>query len=306
MGGILTGFLSIGLGIAAGYLAPRLGIVGPGTHHALNRLAFFVAAPALLFMVVADADLSVILQAPLLVQIGATAGSGLLFLLVNRVWLRLRGADATVGAYAASYINAANIGIPVSVYVLGNPAASVPVILLQVLILGPLALVLLDSQTTGQRSWRFVLMQPVRNPIIAASALGAVVSLTGWVLPSQVYAPLRLLGGAAVPMQLLAFGMSLYGSRLLGPESFRRAAVVAAFGKTVVMPAIAFVLARFVFRMDDAMVFAAVVLAGLPTAQNVYNYSARFGRGDILARDTIMLSTLASPLVLITAALLLT
>ena len=75
--------------------------------------------------------------------------------------------------------------------------------------------------------------------------------------------------------------------------------------KVVLMPVLAFVVARFVVRADDDLVFAAVVLAGLPVAQNVYNYSARFGRGDDLARDVILLSTLAAPVTLVLAAALL-
>jgi len=305
MGGIAIGFSTIGVVIAAGWLAQRVGIVPPAAREMLIRLAFFVAAPALLVGVVADADLGALLQLPLLIQAAATAGAAAVFLLVNRLWLRLRPPETVVGAYGASYINAANIGIPVSVYVLGDAAASVPVILLQVLILGPLALCLLDLLTAGRPSWRLVATQPVRNPIILASAVGAVLALTGWQLPAVVDSPLRLLGGAAIPMQLLAFGMSLHGLRLFGPGSARAAAAVAAGIKVVLMPVLAFVVARFVVRADDDLVFAAVVLAGLPVAQNVYNYSARFGRGDDLARDVILLSTLAAPVTLVLAAALL-
>jgi len=192
MGGIAIGFSTIGVVIAAGWLAQRVGIVPPAAREMLIRLAFFVAAPALLVGVVADADLGALLQLPLLIQAAATAGAAAVFLLVNRLWLRLRPPETVVGAYGASYINAANIGIPVSVYVLGDAAASVPVILLQVLILGPLALCLLDLLTAGRPSWRLVATQPVRNPIILASAVGAVLALTGWQLPAVVDSPLRL------------------------------------------------------------------------------------------------------------------
>ena len=67
---------------------------------------------------------------------------------------------------------------------------------------------------------------------------------------------------------------------------------------------VAFVVARLVLRLYDAAVASAVTLAALPTAQNVYNYAARFGRGEILARDTILVTTIGSPVVLLVAALL--
>ncbi|MDR2722412.1 MAG: AEC family transporter [Cellulomonadaceae bacterium] len=302
---ILTGFTTIGIIIAVGYGALRCGVVGTGARDMLTRLAFFIAMPALLVNVVAEADLGDLLRLPLFIQVIVIAVAAGIFLLANRLWLRLKAPEATIGTYAASYINAANIGIPVAVYVLGDPAATVPLMLLQSLLLGPLAIMLLDLLTAGRVSWRFVLTQPLRNPIILAAIIGVVLSLTGWRLPYMVDAPLRLVGGAAIPMQLLAFGMSLSGARLLGPQSARRAAAVAALVKVVVMPVLAFVVARFVFRLDDVLVFSAVVLAGLPTAQNVYNYAGRFRRGEILARDTILLTTVMSPVVFIIAAALL-
>ena len=48
-----------------------------------------------------------------------------------------------------------------------------------------------------------------------------------------------------------------------------------------------------------------VVLAALPTGQNVYNYAARYNVGLTFARDGILLSTLTSPIfIAIVAALL--
>jgi predicted permease len=47
------------------------------------------------------------------------------------------------------------------------------------------------------------------------------------------------------------------------------------------------------------------VLAALPTAQNVYNFSSRYERGEIVARDTVLLTTiLAIPVLVVIAALL--
>ena len=302
---VLVGFAIIAVVVAAGYLCARLRIGGPDARTALNQVGFFVASPALLFTVLARADVAALVQAPLAVAaVGAVVAAGV-FVLVNRVWLRLPAPEATVGAVGSGYVNANNIGLPVAVYVLGDATAVVPVILLQLLVLAPVALLVLDATTSGRMSWRFVLAQPVRNPIILGSAAGAVVSLTGWTPPVAVMAPLDILGGAAIPMILLAFGMSLHGTRPLRRGEARAAVWVASGVKLLVMPLVVFVVARYAFGFDDAAVAAAVTLAALPSAQNVYNYAARFGRGEILARDTILVTTLASPVVLVVAALLL-
>jgi predicted permease len=48
-----------------------------------------------------------------------------------------------------------------------------------------------------------------------------------------------------------------------------------------------------------------VVLAALPTAQNVFNFAQRYGVGEILSRDVVFISTLGCLPVLFTVALLL-
>ncbi|MFB8227707.1 AEC family transporter [Cellulosimicrobium sp. NPDC055967] len=304
MGAVLTGFAIIAVVVAAGYVTARLGIGGPDARTALNRVGFFVASPALLFTVLAQADVGALFQAPLAVAAASAVVTAGVFVLVDRLWLRLPAPEATIGAVGSGYVNANNIGLPVAVYVLGDATAVVPVILLQLLVLAPVALLVLDATTSGRLSWRFVLAQPVRNPIILGSFAGAVVSLTGWTPPVAVTAPLEILGGAAIPMILLAFGMSLHGTRPLRRGEPRAAVGVASVAKLLVMPVVAFAVSRLVLGLDDAAVASAVTLAALPTAQNVYNYAARFGRGEILARDTILVTTLGSPVVLLVAALL--
>lgn len=305
MGAVLVGFAIIGVVVTAGYVSARLGVGGPEARTALNQVGFFVASPALLFTVLARADVVHLVQAPLAVAaVGALVSAGVL-VGVDRLWLRLRAPEATVGAVASGYVNANNIGLPVAVYVLGDATAVVPVILLQLLVLAPLTLLVLDATTSGRVSWRLVLAQPVRNPIILGSAAGAVVSVAGWTPPAAVMAPLEILGGAAVPVILLAFGMSLHGSRPLRRGEARAAVWAASAVKLVVMPLVVLAVARFAFGLDDAAVASAVTLAALPTAQNVYNYAARFGRGEILARDTILVTTAGSPVVLLVVALLL-
>jgi malonate transporter len=306
MQGIVTGFAIIGVVIAAGYVAARLRLGGPEAGTALNRIGFFVASPALLFTVVADADLGALLGLPLLVQLVSAVVVAAMFVTVNLLWFRLRTPEATIGALGSSYVNAGNIGLPVAVYVLGDATAVVPVIALQLLVVSPLVLLLLDASTTGTVSWKFVLSQPVRNPIILGALGGAAVSLSGVTVPDVVIEPLQILGGAAVPMILLAFGMSLHGSTPLRGEESQAPVVVASVLKAVVMPAVAFVAARYVFGLDDGEVVAAVTLASLPTAQNIYNYAARFRRGDVLARDIVLVTTLASPVVMLVATVLLT
>jgi len=104
---------------------------------------------------------------------------------------------------------------------------------------------------------------------------------------------------------LVNFGMSLSGSRLLAPGTGRRDVVLATLLKVLAMPAIAYLIAHYGFGMNGHELFAIVVLAALPTAQNVFNYAQRYERGVVIARDSILLTTVLCIPVLVLIAFLL-
>jgi malonate transporter len=303
--GVLVGFAIIGVVILIGYIVGRAGVLGEHAPFVLSRIVFFVLSPALLFTVLADADVHQLFSSMLAVSAVSAVLACLLFAGVALLVFRRKVPEAVIGSAASGYVNANNIGIPVAVYVLGNTAYSAPVILLQLLVLAPITLTILDITTSGKASlWRIV-SRPLTNPLIIASVLGVVVSVTGIEIPQPVMEPFRIVGAAAVPVVLIAFGMSLHGQQLLAPGSGRRDILLASTVKLAVMPLIAWVFGRFVFGLDHDELFAAVVLAGLPTAQNIFVYAQRYDRGVTLARDTVLITTVGSVPVLVLVALLL-
>lgn len=303
--GVLEGFAIIGVVIAAGYLVGRLGLLGPHSRFVLSRVVFFVLSPCLLFTVLADADVDVLFSSVLVVSAIAAVTSFLIYAVVAFGLWRRPAAEGAIGMAAAGWVNANNIGIPIAVYVIGDAASVAPVIMMQLIVFTPLLLTLLDVVTSGRTSIGRVLSQPVRNPIIIGSALGALVSATGVEVPELVFEPIRLVGAAAVPVVLIAFGISLHGQRALAPGSSRRDVILASAVKLLVMPAVAWALGRFVFELPAQQLFALVVISALPTAQNVFNYAQRYERGEIVARDTVLITTVGSVLVLLIIAALL-
>lgn len=303
--GVLIGFAIIVVVIVLGYLIARIGLLGRDADPMLNRLAFFVLLPALLFTVLAEADAHRLFSRLLPVSAIAAVAAIAVYLAVALGAWRRPLPEATVGALGSGYVNANNIGLPVSLYVLGDVSSSAPVILLQLVVLAPIALTVLDLSTASQRSLRRILLQPVRNPLIIASLLGLVVALTGVEVPAAVMQPFELVGAAAIPVVLIAFGMSLHGARPLAPGTQRGDVVVAALLKLLAMPLIAWAVGRFLFGLEGHDLFAVVVLAALPSAQNVFTYADRYGRGAVLARDVVLVTTAGSVLVLLAVAALL-
>ena len=305
MVGVLIGFAIIVAVILVGYVVGRFDLLGPQAQHVLSRLAFFVLSPALLFTVLAEADVSHLFSALLPISAIAAVVDIAIFLVVALLVWKRPLPDATIGALASGYVNANNIGLPVSVYVLGDASSSAPVILLQLIVLAPIALTILDVSTSGRVSIGRILLQPVRNPLIVGSLLGVIVAVTRLQIPAPVLAPFQLVGGAAVPVILLTFGMSLHGSRVLAPGTDRRDVLLASSLKLAAMPVIAWLLGQFVWHLHGHRLFVVVVLAALPTAQNVFNYAQRYGVATVLARDTVLITTALSIVVLVIVAALL-
>jgi malonate transporter and related proteins len=304
--GVLEGFAVIGVVILVGYLLGRFDVLGPNARTVLSRFVFFAAAPALLFSVIATADTRVLFSPLLAVSALAAVTAGLVHIVVARfAWRRGLG-DVTVGALSSGYVNANNIGLPVAVYLLGSAAYTAPLILLQLIVFAPVALVALDTASReGRRSLIGTVLASLRNPLIVASLLGGVLAVAHVRVPSIVLEPLQLLGGASVPLMLAGFGLSLFGARPLAAGGHRRDVLLASALKILGMPAVAWLLGALVFRLPAEQLHAAVVLAGLPTAQNVLNYATRYGTGIPIARDAGLITTIGAVPVLLVASLLL-
>ena len=302
--GVLTGFAVVGVAIVVGYVIGRIDLLGAHARYVLSRLTFFVLSPFLLFVVLADADVGTLFSALLPVSMIAALIVFGIYALIAVFVLRRRLGDTVIGSLSAGLVNSNNIGIPISLYMLGNAAFSAPVILFQLLIVMPVALALLDAATTGARSVGRIMRQTLRNPMLIGSALGVLVAVLDLDLPVIVVDPLTLVANACVPIMLISFGMSLHGQRVLTTRGRRADVLIASGLKLVVMPVVAWLLA-LAFSLPDEQILIVVVLASLPTAQNVFNYSQRYDVGEIISRDTIFLTTLGCIPVLLLAALLL-
>lgn len=303
--GVLSGFAIIGAVIALGYVIQRTGIVGEGALRPLSLFIYFIASPALLFTVMVEADIGVLFSPGVAVTVIVIAVGILAYLLVAGTLLRQPLPDTVIGLLASVQANAGNIGLPVAAYVLGDVQIVAPVMLVQVLVLTPVCLVILDLSTQARIRLSTIALQPFRNPAILAALGGLALALAGVELPALVLEPFALVGGACVPLFLITFGMALRGQRLFMAGRVGHEVAVSTAIKVVLMPVAAFVLGRLVFDLGDAELFPVLVIAALPTAQNVYNVAVRFGRAESMSISTIMVTTLLSvPVLLVAAALL--
>lgn len=307
MVGVLQGFYVVWFIILVGWFVGRQRILADNARQVLSGLTFFVASPALLFETLSKAQLGEVFAEPLLVAAVSAVSTALVFFSIVKFVLKRALPESVMSSMAASLANSANLGIPIAVYVLGDASYVAPLLIFQLAFFTPIFLMILDSSTSSHRTsfWGFILMI-LRNPMIVGSGLGLLVAGTGWDVPLLVLEPIHLIGGAAIPAMLIAFGMSLNGSRPLQAAAGRRVDILLASAfKLVVQPAIAYVFARFVLGVEGHALFAAVVVASLPTAQNVFVAASRYQTGLAVAKDTVLITTVVAVPAMIGVALLL-
>ena len=308
----LAGFATIVIIIALGALLAHTRILDVESQGMLARLSFFVASPALMVTVLGRTDVSQLFSANLVASLGSVVVSATVAILLARLVWRRNASDTVIATFAASYVNAGNLGLPIAAYVLGDASLIAPMLLAQLVVLQPLGLTVLDSTVhaadpdqTRARRVAHRLSQPFKNPLMIGSLVGLLLSVTGAQLPRFLADPLTLVGGIAVPGMLIAYGISLrLGPRPGAGEPPVQVGTLVAL-KLVLQPAVAYLLGRFAVGLEGLDLLAVTVVAALPTAQNVFTHAVRYRRAEILARDSIFISTLLSvPVLLVIAAVL--
>ena len=298
MTGVLQGFAVLGSVIGLGVLLAHVKLLGAQSQQMLAKLAFYVASPALMVTVVADADVATLFSLNLAVTSAAVAVSGSIFLLISLWWFKRPVPETVIGTLCSVYVNAGNLGIPIAAYVLGDASVVAPVLLLQLLVLQPVALAVMDRSTAvAGTSRRALTLRTVTNPLLLGALVGLALALTGWQLPFVIAEPVNLLAAMAVPAMLLAYGVSLRVGPRPGTGVAKAEVGTTVVLKLLVQPVSAYLIA-LAFGLDESATFAVVVLAALPAAQNIFVHAVRYNRGVMLARDAIFLSTVLCPIAL--------
>ncbi len=287
--------------IALGAALARIRFLGPAFIADLNKLAFWIALPALLFTSASGAAAPDVRTLRLLAVL--VAGTALITLLAFGASLALRMPASTRGTLmqAAFRGNLAYIGIPVLAYSFSESpseasnralATAVIVMVLTMALYNILAVVVLQASIHSPRGidWRRSALSIVSNPLLLAGLLGLIVPLLQITLPSFLQRALEALGAAAVPIALMCIGGSLATIQIRGRRSW---IATAALLKVAVLPCLVFLFARLV-GLEPAEQRAALVFASCPTAAAAFVMARQMGGDEALASGSIALSTLLS------------
>ena len=295
--------------IGAGFVCGRMRLLGPTASSELNRFVVYLALPALLFDVVAEAHWSMLWQPGFVASyvIGAFAIFGCT--LVYRISRGHHLTDSSIDGLNAGYGNTGYIGFPLCDIVFGRQSFALVTIatIITVSVLFAVAIIFVEiGMQTERRSHRFAISVGkglIRNPLLVAPLLGAAWSALGAPLPYTATYLLHLVGNAASPCALVSLGLFL-AVRHEGSKSSRPLALSLAGLKLIAQPAITALCAYGFFRIAALPAAIAVLLSALPTGTGPFMIAEFYKREAFVTSGTIFFSTVAS-VVTLTACILL-
>ena len=198
--------------LAAGFLLCRLSVFDAGHATAINRFVFYLAAPALVFVIFARAPLGN-LNLPILASYFAAE-----FLIYCTVtWLarfvfRLAFAESLLLGMTAIFSNHVFFVLPIATLVYG-PSVALPIggVIIVDVVSFCVTVFLVDATTSKVGGSRKALAGLARNPFVYAPILGAAVWWADDYVPSGVMTFSDFAGAAAAPVSLFALGVILAG-----------------------------------------------------------------------------------------------
>lgn len=285
--------------IGLGWTLARGRLLHEAAPRVLSEFAIKIAMPALLFramLAVGDAPLELLAMPA--AYFSASMIMWVLAALATHLILRRPAADAAAIGMASTFGNGVMLGFPLLTTVLG-PSVAVPVALMSALetpLLWIIATVYVSAAgRTGAgldlKTVRGILGDLARNTIIMSMMLGLVWNLARLPVPVPVDRVLELVGRSAVPVQLIALGMSLAAFEIKGQWPTLSAITVL---KLFVYPALAYVMAVHVWALPPQWAAVVIAFASMPVGANAFVFASKYERAVGSVSAALTVSTIVS------------
>lgn len=280
--------------MALGYGTRRLGWIRREEISAINKIAFRIFLPCLLYYNVYCSDLSgsfdPLLMAYAVGGVLLTFGLSLGYTLLTEK-LPERRSVMIQGMFRSNYVI---MGIPVATALLGAGELGTVSILIAVVVplFNMLAVVVLEVFRGQRPKPLHVLGQIVKNPLVIASALGILTLAAGIRLPHILEQTIQNVSAIASPLQLFLLGAFFQFS---GLKTYRRELVTVSAAKLIVSPGLFLGLGALLGFRDAAFVSLLGVFAS-PTAVNSFTMAQQMGGDAELAGDIVVVTSAVSML----------
>lgn len=293
---VVLSILPIFAVIAIGLVGARLGFFPPEFIKAGNRLAFYLAIPALLFKALATAPFAASFQpAAALVCLAALAVTWLAAVGVSGL-LHRPDQSATRATWIQGSIhgNQGFLGLAVVFYGLGPEGLAAAGLIAAVIIVGQNLLSVITLSRWGHgRGGHSVIRTMALNPVILSTLAGLAWSLAGWGLPQALERTLGILAGLGLPLALLIVGATLSQTPITGAHLARLGLL--ALAKLLIMPVLGLAL-LLLLGVPPLPAAVALILLSSPSATICVIMANEMGGDPRLASAAISLTHALSAL----------
>ena len=278
--------------MALGYGTRRLGWIRREEISAINKIAFRIFLPCLLYYNVYCSDLSgsfdPLLMAYAVGGVLLTFGLSLGYTLLTEKLPKRRGVMIQ-GMFRSNYVI---MGIPVATALLGSDQLGTVSILIAVVVplFNMLAVVVLEVFRGQKPKPLHILGQIAKNPLVIGSVLGILTLAAGIRLPHILEQTIQNVSAIASPLQLFLLGAFFQFS---GLKTYRRELVTVSAAKLIVSPGLFLGLGALLGFRGVAFVSLIGVFAS-PTAVNSFTMAQQMGGDAELAGDIVVTTSAVS------------
>lgn len=278
--------------MALGYGTRRLGWIRREEISAINKIAFRIFLPCLLYYNVYCSDLSgsfdPLLMAYAVGGVLLTFGLSLGYTLLTEKLPERRGVMIQ-GMFRSNYVI---MGIPVAAALLGADQLGTVSILIAVVVplFNMLSVVVLEVFRGQKPKPLHILGQIAKNPLVIGSVLGILTLAAGIRLPHILEQTIQNISAIASPLQLFLLGAFFQFS---GLKTYRRELVTVSAAKLIVAPGLFLGLGALLGFRDVAFVSLIGVFAS-PTAVNSFTMAQQMGGDAELAGDIVVITSAMS------------
>jgi malonate transporter len=287
--------------IAIGFAAGRLGVIKDSVGEGLGEFVYVIGIPVLMFKTIATAAFPPVSPWPLwLAYFGGVIVAWLAGAVVATRFYGRSRTEGVIAGVSGSFSNLVIVGIPLVISAFGE-AGAVPLFMLvsihlpTMMVAGTLLserAVRLDrgehDKVDVLRVLKAIGRNLMTNPLIVALVLGALWRTSGFPLAGLPRTLVDQLAAAALPTALFSLGMGLKRYGLFGELALATPVIAV---KLLLMPAVVYALASFVFTLPPLWVSVITVAAACPAGVNAYLFAVRFNVAQGTASNVIGLST---------------
>ena len=278
--------------MAIGYGTRRLGWLRREEISTINKIAFRIFLPCLLYYNIYCSDLSgsfdPLLMAYAVGGVLLTFGLALGYTLLTEKLPERRGV-LIQGMFRSNYVI---MGIPVATALLGADQLGTVSILIAVIVplFNMLAVVVLEVFRGQKPKPLHILGQIAKNPLVIGSVLGILTLVAGIRLPHILEQTIQSVSAIASPLQLFLLGAFFQFS---GLKAYRRELVTVSIAKLIVSPGLFLGLGALLGFRGVAFVSLIGIFAS-PTAVNSFTMAQQMGGDAELAGDIVVTTSAAS------------